>query len=359
MYENLTLEDIQQHSGDKSLRLDSRNLEDAKRVYGMVSNIDDNLKNLFGELESLNLMDNTVIIYLSDNGPQQHRYRMGLRGKKSDVYEGGIRVPFLIRYPDLFKKGYKISTPAAHIDLFPTILDICGIPGDLYKYTDGRSLLPLIKGEDTEFLQRALFWEWGRGYPIRYRNIAVLKGNYKLIGNCGHDADIGGFEIYDPEEDPFETNNLILEKTELASSMKSLFDQWFDETLADPENRKIHRIQVGSDAENPVVLNRNDAKGITGVWKQGDLPYYWDVKIIVAAHYNLNVKFLEEIREPGKLVFRLYPHNFEYEINTISDELQMGGVHLTKGDFRMEVFFQSVSGERIFPLYASLEKISG
>ncbi|MFC2116047.1 arylsulfatase [Bacteroidota bacterium] len=358
MYENLTLNELQQHSGDNSMQLDSSDLEDAKRVYGMVSNIDDNLKRFFGELESMNLMDNTVIIYLSDNGPQQHRYRMGLRGKKSDVYEGGIRVPFLIRYPDLFKKGYRIRTPAAHIDLFPTIMDICGIPGDSHKNTDGKSLLPLIKGEEGMFRQRPLFWEWGRGYPVLYRNIAVLRGNYKLIGNCGHDAEIEAFEVYDLKEDPYETNNLILEKTELASSLKLLFDEWFDETLADRDNRKIHRIQVGTDAENPVLLNRNDAKGITGAWKQQDAPYHWDIEITDDGYYHLSVKFLKEIREEGRLFVRLYPHNFMIDNTITSDELQMGGIHLTKGDFRLEVFYRSKSGELIFPLYTSLERIS-
>ena len=354
MYEDLTLEDLHKHSGDNSLHFDSGELEATKRVYGMVSNIDDNLKRLFEELESLKLMDNTVIIFLTDNGPAQNRYRMGLRGRKGSIYEGGIRVPLLIRYPDLFKKGHKISTPAAHIDIFPTIMDICGIPEDLYKHTDGISLLPLIKGDDSEFMQRPLFW--GGGYPVLYRGISVLMGNYKLVGNCAQDAEIEAFEVYDLENDPFESNNLVLEKTELARSMKSLYNEWYDEVLADPENRKINRIQVGTDFENPVVLNRNDVKGFNRIWAQVDLPYYWDIKVTDDADYHLTARFIEELREPGRLYVRLYPHSFISDNTSISDELQMSGLHLTKGDYRLEVFYQSKSGERIFPLYASFEK---
>ncbi|MBA7589565.1 Arylsulfatase [subsurface metagenome] len=161
--------------------------ESARKVYGMVSNIDDNLKHLFSELKELGLYENSLIIFLTDNGPQQIRYTAGLRGRKGMAYEGGIRVPFFIHYPFQSIVNKEIETPAAHIDILPTILDICNInPPDVNL--DGKSLLPVIKGEEPSWKDRPLFFHWQRGMPEPYRNIAVRKGDYKLVGHEPADA---------------------------------------------------------------------------------------------------------------------------------------------------------------------------
>ena len=80
-----------------------KNIEDARRVYAMVTNIDDNLKKLFQKVEDLGIAENTIIIFMTDNGPQQLRYVAGMRGLKSSVHRGGIRVPFFMRYPSKFE----------------------------------------------------------------------------------------------------------------------------------------------------------------------------------------------------------------------------------------------------------------
>ena len=85
-----------------SPEMTDKNIEDARRVYAMVTNIDDNLKKLFQEVEDLGISENTIIIFMTDNGPQQLRYVAGMRGLKSSVHRGGIRVPFFMRYPSKF-----------------------------------------------------------------------------------------------------------------------------------------------------------------------------------------------------------------------------------------------------------------
>ncbi len=86
------------------VKMTEKDKEDARKVYGMVTNIDDNLDKLFYKLKELKIEENTLVIFMTDNGPQQVRYNAGLRGRKSSVYRGGIRVPFFLKYPSAFEK---------------------------------------------------------------------------------------------------------------------------------------------------------------------------------------------------------------------------------------------------------------
>ena len=97
-------------------KMSEKDKEDARKVYAMVTNIDDNMGKLLNKLEELKIADNTVVIFMTDNGPQQKRYIAGLRGRKSSVYRGGVRVPFYLRYPSLLEGEKDIETTAAHIE---------------------------------------------------------------------------------------------------------------------------------------------------------------------------------------------------------------------------------------------------
>ena len=102
--------------------------EDARRVYAMVTNIDDNVGKMLQKVKDLGIVENTVVIFMTDNGPQQRRYIAGLRGRKGSVYRGGVRVPFFIKYPGQWKGDTDINTTTAHIDILPTIASLCNAP---------------------------------------------------------------------------------------------------------------------------------------------------------------------------------------------------------------------------------------
>jgi len=182
--------------------------EDARRVYTMVTNIDDNVGRLMKKLDELKIAENTVGIFMTDNGPQQRRYNTGMRGLKSSVYRGGVRVPFWIRYPAIKKSNIDIDATAANIDLLPTIAGICKAKIPAGRKIDGISLLPFIEGkESTE--TRTLFLYWTRHSPELYSNIALQKGRYKLVGNTDYNSSADKFELFDIEQDPFEQNNIV------------------------------------------------------------------------------------------------------------------------------------------------------
>ena len=121
--------------------------EDARRVYAMVTNIDDNLNQLFQKLEVLGIEENTIVIFMTDNGPQQARFVGGMRGRKSSVHQGGIRVPFFISYPSKYIGNREMNQMAAHIDLVPTLSQLCGAPLPKDRKIDGRSFVPALEGK--------------------------------------------------------------------------------------------------------------------------------------------------------------------------------------------------------------------
>ncbi len=245
--------------------MSEKDKEDARKVYAMVTNIDENIGKLLNSLNELKITEKTVILFMTDNGPQQLRYIAGMRGKKGSVYRGGVRVPFYIKYPE-FESNIDIETSAAHIDILPTIAELCNVDLPMQTKIDGKSLLPLIHDREADWQERYLFFYWSRAAPVRYKNIAIQKGDYKLIGNTSYDADIADFELYDIKKDPYEQSNIISENLSIAETFKNDLDSLYYELISSENIINPPRIEIGNKNENPVVLNRNDAEGVTGIW---------------------------------------------------------------------------------------------
>ena len=129
----------------------------------MLTNIDENVGKVIDKLDELNIKEETLIIFMSDNGPQQIRYNGRMKGRKGTVYSGGTRVPFYLKYPNKFSQPKEINQLSAHIDILPTISEICNVDLPQDRKIDGKSLMPLIENKNTN--QRHLFSYWTRRYP--------------------------------------------------------------------------------------------------------------------------------------------------------------------------------------------------
>ncbi|HEV7226094.1 MAG TPA: arylsulfatase, partial [Pirellulales bacterium] len=132
--------------------------DDLARAYAMVTNIDENFGRLMTKLDELRLTKNTIVIFLTDNGPPQPRYNAGLHGLKGSVYEGGIRVPFYIRWPARLPPGQQREIAAAHIDVAPTLLEACGVEPPAGVKFDGRGLMKVLLGKTDDWPERTLFF---------------------------------------------------------------------------------------------------------------------------------------------------------------------------------------------------------
>jgi len=333
-------------------------IEAARKVYGMVTNIDDNVGRLRETLKDLGIEKNTLIVFLTDNGPQHNRYKVGLRGRKSSVFGGGVRVPCLIHYPDKFKKKKtELDTDIAHIDLLPSILDLCGLDRVSHNI-DGLSIFSPENKDYSVFEDRTLFFEWGRGYLQKYRNFAALKGGYKLVGNTGRESGIEDFELFNVHEDVQEKDNIVADKPDLASSLKTEIDNWYDEIIREENNNRSFPAYIGTKYENPVILNRNDAKGTPVSWSGESRLNYWDLRVVEDGLYDIRYHFVKPTEEPGKVCLNLYPYNIDENCDQSGiKNWTFKNLKVKKGDYRLEPYMQSKEGKYIFPFYVSVERV--
>lgn len=210
--------------------------------------LDDGVGILLKKLKDLGLEENTLVVFTSDNGGTQQSSQEPLRGNKGCYYEGGIREPFIVRWPGITKRGSRCDVPVINVDLYPTFLAAAGAPVPAGKVLDGESLLPLLNG--TGSLKReSIFWFFpgyldkpvirGRELDVRTgfrsRPVSVIhKGDWKLHlfheewqldGGRAKLADNHAVELYNLKEDIGERNNLA--NKEIAKR-----DELLDELLA-------------------------------------------------------------------------------------------------------------------------------
>lgn len=212
--------------------------------YGMIENIDENMGRLMAKLEQLALLENTVVIFMSDNGTTGGGsgkpgvplgrladgtslllYNADMKGMKGSVDEGGVRVPFFIRWDGKWAAGRDIEPIAAHIDILPTLAALAGaeIPAD---QVEGRNLLPLIDSPTTAWDDRYLFshrarWKTGsEPNDFQGQDFAVRNQQYRLVA---------GKQLFDMIADPSQTTNIIEEHPEVAARMQAAYDTFWAE----------------------------------------------------------------------------------------------------------------------------------
>lgn len=330
--------------------------EDARKVYAMVENIDDNLNKLFSKLEELEIDDRTIIIFLTDNGPQQQRYVVGLRGLKGNVFQGGVRAPLLIHYPEKYQGSKKIDQLTAHLDILPTIAEVVGIDLPNDRKIDGKSLIPLMNGDASNFQNRSFFSYWTRKYPERYNNISIQKSGWKLVGKTDYQAPIEEFELYNLTEDPFELTNLISSQTSKGRELKIEMDELYKELIQEQHLVNQPLIQIGFEEENPVFLNRNDAAGQRGIWAQEEIYGYWNV-FLASGTYDFTFKFVKDVPSQGTMYLETGPivNQTKLESEGAITFIEMKDIQLPEMKTQIIPFYQ-VNGKQIFPFWVEIHK---
>lgn len=223
------------------------NGQDDPKYAAMTEHTDEGVGILLDKLDELGLVKNTIVIFYSDNGGAGHQTsNMPLRGAKGMLYEGGIRVPMIVRWPGVVRPGSTCSVPVITVDFYPTFLDIAGAPRPKELALDGVSIAPLLHGKKT--LNRdALFWhcpvylqgnyEGARDPYFRTRPVgAVRKGDWKLLQYFEElefgDGDQVQLELYNLADDLGETNNLAEAMPEKTQEMLDLLVSWREQVNA-------------------------------------------------------------------------------------------------------------------------------
>ncbi len=293
---------------------ENRILDNQKRFYGMITNIDDNFEKLQNKLENLGLSENTLLVFMTDNGTAAGRQRIingekygytgGLRGAKGSQYEGGHRVPFILQWPGGgLTGGRDIDELVAHYDVLPTFVDLLGLKFNPGKKLDGISLVPLLKKKsENNWANRILYIDTQRlTNLVKGRNYAVMDNNWRLID---------GKELYNVNivADPMETgqtNNVIDQYPEVAERLAVGYEKWWNSFNASELNSRYAYIKVGTPYENPTRISAHDM--LTGrlgmAWHQHGavlaVQAYGRWKIEFAESGNYKISLRRFSRESG------------------------------------------------------------
>jgi len=267
--------------------------ETTARIYAMVECIDDNVGRLLARLDELKLADNTIVIFLSDNGPQQPRFNSGLLDLKGNPHEGGVRVPFFVRWPGHFQAGRTVDRIAAHIDVAPTLLELCQAAKPAGVVLDGLSLAPLLSGDSALWPDRTLYFQWHRGNaPELNRACAAISQHYKLVQPLGATAALKApptFELYDYAADPLEMKDLAADRPELVAQMRQGYETWFKEVTSTRDYQVPSRIYLGSPEQTEVLLTRQDWREPTDQARKK--PGHWFVDVRRGGDYAVTLRF--------------------------------------------------------------------
>ncbi|MGD9647523.1 MAG: sulfatase [Pirellulales bacterium] len=201
---------------------------------GMVKNLDDNVGRILKALDELGIADRTLVVFSSDNGgflgptsrepDQMVTDNAPLRSGKGSLYEGGIRVPLIVRWPGVTKPGTVCSTSVISTDLYRTLAEIGGAEPklDAGQQADGRSLTPLLRDADAAVADRVLFWHYPHYYATTTPVSAIRDGDWKLL-EYHEDERI---ELYNLAEDPSETNDRSTAMPDVASRLRDKLRSW-------------------------------------------------------------------------------------------------------------------------------------
>jgi hypothetical protein len=181
----------------------------------MCENIDWNVGRVLAMLDELQLAKDTIVIYFSDNGPNGWRWNGGMKGRKGSTDEGGVRVPFLIRWPGHIAAGTRVAQIAGAIDLLPTLADLAGIPIADDKPLDGVSLKSLLSDPPGPWPDRMIFSHWAGRVSVRTQR-------YRL-DNAG--------KLYDMTQDPGQDQDISHQHADVTARLSAAAKAWKKELL--------------------------------------------------------------------------------------------------------------------------------
>ncbi|BDD01949.1 arylsulfatase [Persicobacter psychrovividus] len=288
-----------------------------RRFYGMISNIDDNFNRLEQTLEALNIKENTIVIFTTDNGTSAGKnvYNAGLKGGKGSQYDGGHRVPFFIRWPDgQITGGKDIDQLTAHYDLLPTLADLLGLDFNPSKKLDGKSFKPLLTSEDYQWDNRILYMDTQREQNlIKYKQYTVMDERWRLID---------GTKLYDMDQDRGQKVNVIEQHPEVAGRLQQGYERWWQSFIDEGADQKYAYIKVGTPYENPTKISSHDL--LTGryydVWHQNgaiegkQAAGKWKIEFVETGTYNITLRrFPKESNLGFNAVFPAQPHREELD----------------------------------------------
>jgi len=282
------------------------------RVYGMVENIDENIGRIFQMLKQSQLIDNTIVIFLSDNGPisgwkiaqEKMRFNAGLRDQKFSIFEGGVRTQCYWYWKDKWIPRYDTVSIAAHIDVVPTLMEIvAGKIVDTLK-VDGISLKNVLSGDDKITRERIYFENFSLETlrkPAPFPGGIARQGKWKMVN---------GTDLYNLETDPGEQHNMAEKHPDIFNELKEAYLDYYEDVNKRQDFQPLP-IRIGYPQENPVHIQPHHGLAIgnvqflnpkgwphpvgvdgnhLGTWKEKGDKVSWKLQSVATADYKIGLK---------------------------------------------------------------------
>jgi arylsulfatase A len=276
-------------------------------VYGMCENLDTNIARVLGKLDEWQLAENTIVLFMTDNGPNTERFVSGLRGKKGSLYEGGSRTPLLVRWPARIKEPRVVPTLAHAIDILPTLCALTGVKPKTNFPLDGRSLVPLLEGSSAPWPEREIFIQNRARTDLQRTQGTVVTQRFSAV-NAGR-----GWELYDLQKDPGQKEDLAKngDSRMIVDDLSAKFERWWSLTSAGVI-RDRPPVPVGHRAEPIVEASAAQAELIGGIeysagapnnawikgWAMPEARAEWTISAAQPGTYELGISFNRESAAP-------------------------------------------------------------
>ena len=273
--------------------------ESRANFYGMITCIDANVGALRRRIDELGLTDNTILIFMTDNGTAhgaksgegqfiENGYNAGMRGIKGSEYEGGHRVPLFVHWPaGGLTEGRDVPELTANVDIMPTLMDLCEIPATDRSF-DGANIASLIRGEARNWEDRTLVTDSQRiTTPEKWRKSATMNQRWRLIN---------GVELYDIQTDPGQTNDVAEDHPDVVAQLRGDYDSWWEKVSRQFDGTVP--IPIGHVDEPSMRLNAHDWRNPEAecAWNQSQVRAgsscngYWEIDVAVAGTYRFELR---------------------------------------------------------------------
>ncbi len=266
--------------------------------YGMITNLDENLGTFMEKLQDLGVMDNTILIFMTDNGTSAGvevdqngfvtaGYNANMRGMKSWEYSGGHRVPFFIYWKNgKILSNKDVDQVTAYTDVLPTLIDLCGLEGPDVKY-DGQSIKPLLTGDENQWPERIIITDTQReDVPMKWKKCAVMTDQWHAIN---------GKELYDMDHDPGQTTDVADQHPEIMEKLRSAYESWWADISVDFDD--YCEIIINTEKEKPVCIRAHDwHSSVLPPWNQDHIRTglkrngFWVVDVAEAGTYEFALR---------------------------------------------------------------------
>ena len=305
---------------------DDRDAEDVdftRAALAMVENIDHNVGRIMAKLRKLYLEDDTIVIYLSDNGPNGSRWNGGMRGTKGHTDEGGVRSPFYMQWKDSLPEGHRISEIASALDILPTLAHLIDVPPVTAKPINGKDLTPLLFEQEKEWSDRLIFNHWNGKTSVRTQKYRLDHEN----------------RLYNIPSDREQQNDIADQMPQIKDSLINAREDWLKEVAPQNAETDSRPFTLGHPSYLYTQMPARDAIAHGGIersnkypndsffrnWKSVSDSITWDVEVLADGQFEVDLYYTATAKDLGSIVeLSLGNSKIAKSINEVHESPLMG-----------------------------------